>query len=134
MKQSTEELKAIIENAPEGATHYNKKGEYKYLKLTYFSGYQAFTSSGNLLSVSPDKLYCLRSLSDIKEIVELREWINKSHEAYKKTEEVKQRYSAESKAAKSALASLVHACDNNTGCEPSLSCYYYALDGAKEVL
>lgn len=33
-----------------------------------------------------------------------------------------------------ALKNLVDACENNTGKEPSLSCYYQAVDDAKRVL
>lgn len=33
-----------------------------------------------------------------------------------------------------ALKNLVNACENNTGNEPSLSCYYRAVDDAKRVL
>lgn len=33
-----------------------------------------------------------------------------------------------------SLGNLIHACENNTGYEPSLSCYQYAIDCSKEVL
>ena len=33
-----------------------------------------------------------------------------------------------------ALKNLVNACENNTGNEPSLSCYYRAVDDAKRLL
>jgi len=33
-----------------------------------------------------------------------------------------------------ALKNLINACENNTGNEPSLSCYYRAVDDAKRVL
>lgn len=32
------------------------------------------------------------------------------------------------------LGRLVYACENNTGFEPSISCYYRAIDEAKETL
>ena len=55
MKQSTEELKKIIENAPEeGYTHFSDDGDYRY-----YDEYGCYTG--------------IHSLSDIKEIVELRE-------------------------------------------------------------
>ena len=48
-------------------------------------------------------------------------WKPKEHE----TEESKLAY---------ALAQLVYCCENNTGNEPSLSCYQRALDEAKYIL
>ena len=71
--ETIQQLKAIANNAPEGATHYNKEGDYKYLNLTRFSGNQAFTSNENLINIMPNKLYGLRSLSDINRIIELLE-------------------------------------------------------------
>ena len=75
----------ILANAPDGSTHYIKNGEYKYWRLTYINGYQAFTNkTGNLINVMPSKLYNLRSLSDIRRIVELE----KQNAALKKAEDL----------------------------------------------
>jgi len=64
----------ILANAPEGATHYIKNGNYEYWKLTYINGYQAFThTTKNLINVMPDKLYNIRSLADIRRIAELEQ-------------------------------------------------------------
>ena len=78
--ETLEQLKEIVKNAPEGATHYNKKGEYKYLKLTYFNGYQAFVNGESTINVMPNKLYGLRSLSDINRIIELTKENNELYE------------------------------------------------------
>lgn len=72
MKESLEELKSIIDNAPQGATHYD----------VYYYRY-----SGDEVQSAPSKrfgwefmsdgsvgLELTRSLSDIEEIIELREF------------------------------------------------------------
>jgi hypothetical protein len=70
---STKELKAIWDGKPEGATHFIKNSEYKYWKLTYMNGYQAFIeTTGNWINVMPGKLYSIRSLSDIETIIRLQ--------------------------------------------------------------
>ena len=70
MKQTTEELKAIIESALEGATHVDGQ---TYLELTTFQ-----TQMYLGMWVLPDKRtlmvhQCIKSLDDIREIIELRE-------------------------------------------------------------
>jgi hypothetical protein len=67
-KQTTEELKAIVSGAPEGATHVDFEGDYFYLNPD--------DSSMCLLDGAWE--YCpvqepLQSLSDISEIIALRE-------------------------------------------------------------
>jgi hypothetical protein len=70
MKQTTEELKAIIASAPEGATHVDGQ---TYLELTTF---QTQMYLGMWVSADERTLMahqCIKSLDDIREIVKLRE-------------------------------------------------------------
>lgn len=87
--ESLEELKSIIDNAPEGATHISSSiGQSRYLKhnvrrdFVYYDGrtFCAFpTGSGYLKTCK-----LIRSLPDIKRIIELEEKLNNSE--YKKEE------------------------------------------------
>ena len=70
MKQTTEELKAVIESALEGATHVDGQ---TYLELTTF---QTQMYLGMWVSADERTLMahqCIKSLDDIREIIELRE-------------------------------------------------------------
>ena len=70
MKESTEELKAIIDNAPGGAQFYDQR-ESEYVK---FNG--RIPMFHNARGWHMFKCPCrLRSLSDIEEIIKLREFI-----------------------------------------------------------
>ena len=66
MSESLEELKAIIDNAPEGKTH-----------VCVENGYQGYWNDDDCdcLAISGDGVYLsgMRSLSDIKRIIELME-------------------------------------------------------------
>lgn len=66
MSESLEDLKAIIDNAPEGKTHTLNEGD----TVTYWSD-----DDVGCLAISGDSvsLYGMRSLSDIKRIIELME-------------------------------------------------------------
>ncbi|PHQ89859.1 MAG: hypothetical protein COB48_13085 [Pseudoalteromonas sp.] len=69
--ETLEELKAIIENAPEGATHLDDDGDYvKFIddEMYHYSFVRGYGWSSDY--VSPCEL---RSLSDIKRIIELME-------------------------------------------------------------
>jgi len=69
MSESLEELKAIIDNAPEGATHIDDEGDY----AKYGGMYNYFYSKGLREWVQVDIVNMDRSLSDIKMIIELVE-------------------------------------------------------------
>lgn len=76
--ESLEELKAIIDNAPEGASHIAKSaGQSRYLKhnkrrdFIYYDGktFCAFPTGSGYLKTCKS----IRSISDIKRIIELME-------------------------------------------------------------
>lgn len=78
MSESLEDLKAIVDNVPEGATHIAKSiGQRRYLKhnvrrdFVYHDGrtFCAFPSKSRYLNTCKS----IRSLSDIKRIIELTE-------------------------------------------------------------
>lgn len=75
MKQTTDELKKIIENAPEGASGFSCVGDKIYYTKILNSQLYEFSQSHNCWWVFGDfdDVDSLNSLSDIKEIVELRE-------------------------------------------------------------
>lgn len=79
MKHSTQELKEIINNAPEGSSGIIQvKGEIYYTKLDgnylleYLDSHNSWIKSWDFKDVDS-----VRSLSDIKEIIELRERLGK---------------------------------------------------------
>ena len=72
-----EQLKQIIKDAPEGATHYIGKEVNHYWKLTYINGYQCFLGNGNLINRQPKKLFSIHSLSDIRERISLMKKLEK---------------------------------------------------------
>lgn len=74
MKQTTDELKKIIADAPEGATHCDNdvsyyKTDYNGMHWGIFKGCWCVCVGCNTMRMPPS----MRSLADIKEIVELRE-------------------------------------------------------------
>lgn len=75
MSESLEELKAIIDNAPEGATHIDEDGDYCKGESHYFS-------SGSKRWDNMDFPVAMRSLSDIKRIIELMEWQESAFKAH----------------------------------------------------
>lgn len=77
--ESLKELKAIINNKPEGATHY-LVNQYNftegYFKLDNFNclcdyGVKGWVDIGNDISI--DGNHCVRDVSDIERIIELTE-------------------------------------------------------------
>ncbi len=103
-KETLEELKAIIDNAPKcgTATHIDQRGSY--IK-DCFVGCQFYHS--RIGWVEFDRAVRMRSLSDIKAIIELMEQVKASYEAYSRIESVKQRYNAENKQLKEALKGVM---------------------------
>ena len=102
--ESLEELKAIINNAPEGATHYSiDESVYYKFKCECWM----FCHRGRALFefVKDDDYVCneLRLLSDIKRIIKLEERIKENWKAYGRIEAVKQKYSAENEQLKERL-------------------------------
>lgn len=80
MNESLEELKVIIDNAPEGATHYDEDDDYvKFIddEMYHYSFVQGYGWSSDY--VSPCEL---RSLSDIERIIELMEWQQSAFDAH----------------------------------------------------
>ena len=78
MKQSTEELKKILADAPEGATHYDGKSYFAFIPEfddgLYYSHWRKWVNNKKSIVVYQSRgINNIRSLSDIKEIVELRE-------------------------------------------------------------
>jgi len=69
MSETLEELKAIVDNAPDGATHIDDDGDY----AKYGGMYDYFYSKGLREWISTDTVSIDRSLSDIKRIIELTE-------------------------------------------------------------
>ena len=80
MKESLEDLKAIIDNAPQGATHYDVH-YYRY------SGDEVQSAPSKrfeweFVSDGSAELELTRSLSDIERIVELMEWQVEANKNY----------------------------------------------------
>lgn len=75
MNESLEELKVIIDNAPGGKTHVCVENDY----------YEYWNDGDcDCLAISGDGVYLsdMRSLSDIKRIIELMEWQQSAFEAH----------------------------------------------------
>ena len=113
--ETLEQLKYVVKNAPEGASHIAKSvGQERYLKhnvrrdFVYYDGrtFCAFPSKSGFLKTCKS----IRSLSDIKLIIELMEGKKKAYQAYVALEEIKQKYNVENKIAK-ALLKLAYECD-----------------------
>lgn len=112
--KTLEQLKEIVKNAPDGAIivdvedggyvdylYCDKSGEIGEKIKSCINGEDAAIeySDGNI-----------RSLSDIKLIIELMEGQKKAYQAYVALEKVKQRYNGENKIAKELLK-LAYECD-----------------------
>ena len=83
MNESLEELKSIIDNAPDGATHVDNVVSYYKMDSTgrewgIFKGCWCVCVGCNTMRMPPS----MRSLSDIKRIVELMEWQQCAFEAH----------------------------------------------------
>lgn len=62
-----QQIKKILDNAPDGATHYHKNSVNPYWKLTFINGYQRFVrNKENLLNDEPDKIYGLYRLDELR--------------------------------------------------------------------
>jgi hypothetical protein len=79
----------ILDNAPEGATHWDGSQYYRYHKDNWFS-FHGF----EWIDANEDELYTacsIRSLSDIKRIVELEKRLSKYNEQSRKQDETSMR-------------------------------------------
>lgn len=68
--ETLEQLKEIVKNAPEGATHYDEDGDYIKFGINYPYWYDGSTW------FELESCGSVRSLSDIKLIIELMEEIS----------------------------------------------------------
>jgi len=104
MSETLEGLKAIVDNAPDGATHHSTI-ERVYYKFECECWMWCHYGSVLFHFVQDDDFVCenIRSLSDIKRIIELMESQKKAWKAYGSLEAVKQKYNGENKLAKSLL-------------------------------
>ncbi len=109
MNESLEELKAIIDNAPDGATHFGIDCVYyQYEKADSIAVWREYYKRKSNFVLN--KCICmmdLRSLSDIKRIIELMERVKSGYEAYSRIELIKQKYNAENKQMKELLKDIV---------------------------
>lgn len=82
MSESLEDLKAIVDNAPDGTAQiYN--GEYwKQTGDLTFYVWSNVTGIYKWVPDAPKDLHSLRSLSDIKQIIELMEWQQSAFDAH----------------------------------------------------
>jgi hypothetical protein len=78
MKQTTQELKAIIADAPDGATHYAER--FRFLALNSHKKWMRYDPNGlngfnwfEADNVSLKSIKYIHSLADIAEIIELQE-------------------------------------------------------------
>ena len=104
--ESLEELKVIIDNAVDGDLFFD--GRYLNEKLHVRGSIDKYGVSGVKSYVVYDApLYIntgkLHSLSDIKQIIELKERVKENWKAYGRIEAIKQEYNAENKQLKERL-------------------------------
>lgn len=106
--ETLEELKSIIDNAPEGATHFGIDCVYyQYEKADTIAVWREYYKrKSNFVLSQCICMMDLRSLSDIKRIIELMEQVKTSYEAYSRIESVKQQYNAENKQIKELLKDI----------------------------
>lgn len=107
-----EDLKAIVKNAPDCATHYDSKNYFTFVSEfddgLYYSHWRKWVNNKQSMVVCQSRgINNIRSLSDIKRIIELMEW----------KENILKR-----------CKSLINADDMNTGYEPSLSVFQREID------
>ena len=79
MNESLEELKAIIDNSPEGATHYDGKTYFRFEMYEHGQAYLVNKNGTWCRGLPAYPVYSCRSLSDIKRIVELMELNQNMH-------------------------------------------------------
>ena len=91
MKQTTEQLKAVRDNAPEGATHYAEN--FKFLAFNGNEKWMRYDPNGlngfcwfKADDVNLKSIKYMHSLADIAEIIELREKIEAMHKAWNKNQ------------------------------------------------
>lgn len=114
-----EQIKKILDNAPEGATHWDKLQYYRirYADSSLKVVWDVFNQgSGDFNSVGDTYLtdvYKIQSLSDLRQILALHE---------------------ENEKLRLALQSVISNDEINTGYEPSLSCFQRSIDEAKTLL
>lgn len=112
--ETLEQLKEVVKNAPDGATiiDIEEDGYVDYLYLDYSasSGEMIKSCCTNRDAAIEYSQGNIRSLSDIKLIIELMEDKKKAWKAYVELEEIKQKYNGENKIAKELLK-LVYECD-----------------------
>lgn len=75
--ETLDELKAIIDKAPEGATHYDSMATWKYKNLDRGTFLMPDGTGYKIDEFYPNK--ALRSLSDIERIIELMELNKDTH-------------------------------------------------------
>lgn len=101
-KETLEELKSIISNKPDDkATHIDSEGDC--CRVSEHGDYQYYNGTKWVESGWMDGI---RSLSDIEEIIELREQVKSGYEAYARIEAVNQRYNAENRQLREFIAGL----------------------------
>lgn len=78
MKETLEELKAIRDDAPDGATHFDDNSVYyMYEKADSIAVWREYTKRNSTFVLSQCIcMFGLRSLSDIERLIELMEWQN----------------------------------------------------------
>ena len=104
-----EKLKEIENNQPEDGTATNIDDDGDYIRYRNGMVEYYFPADG-WLEVEWCDFRVMRSLSDIKLIIELMEDKKKAWKAYVALEEIKQKYNGENKIAK-ALLKLAYECD-----------------------
>lgn len=112
--ETLEQLKEIVKNAPDGATCIEIPAiglVCDYFKVEDYDFYFWWDPDlQDWVEYDKDDLVEIRSLSDIKQIIELMEGQKKVYQAYVSLEEVKQKYNGQNKIAK-ALLKLAYECD-----------------------
>lgn len=105
------QLKEIVKNAPDGATHHQRyrcgNVYFKFRDGEFWFYEDVNCCYEQIFSFHNDSM---RSLSDIKLIIELMEGKKKAYQAYVALEEIKQKYNGENKVAKELLKSA-YECD-----------------------
>ena len=77
--ESLEELRKIIESAPEGATNFDGKTYFRFEMYEHGQAYLVFKNESWAKGLPAYPVYSCRSLSDIKLIIELMELNQNMH-------------------------------------------------------
>lgn len=77
--ETLEELKAIVDNAPDGSTHYDRKNYFTFVSEfddgLYYSHWRKWVNHKQSIVLYQSRgIDNIRSLSDIKRIIELMEY------------------------------------------------------------